>query len=411
MRAKVLILYGFFFLMGAETYVVNPLIPTLGRALDVSAPTAAMSVTAFVIAYAVAAPLVAAVATPRRRPRLVVAGIILFAVGNLACGAAWHFDVVAVGRLVAGVGAGLAAPSVWTLLSALVSANLRGRIVGYGVAAYGGGQVLGVPLGAFIAEWASWRLVFIGIGAGFIALLPPLILLLRPHGENVAADTGAVVDKDATSGDRTQLRGVIMITLVFALAATFFVQAGRLGAYSYVSSIAEDRFSVTTNDQGLIGLAAGLGAIAGSVLAGRLCDRLHRSGRSVLYVSILFGTIFLGFAIVSFATYSPTLFLIALVGWCTAGGGFYSAQQVFFSSQRVEIRQSAIAWNGTVMNIGIAAGTTILGTFTLGGTWFITAMAVLAVIGLAALIATLVRTERRQPTARFSSSPDEETVP
>ncbi|MFW0790071.1 MFS transporter [Gordonia sp. CPCC 205333] len=382
-RAMVHVLYGFFFLMGAETYVVNPLIPTIGRAMRVDAPAAAITVTAFVIAYAISAPLVAAVATPRRRPWLVIAGTVMFAVGNLACGVAWTFDVMIAGRVLAGVGAGLAAPSVWTLLSAMVSDDQRGRVVGYGVAAYGAGQVLGVPLGAFLAEVVSWRLAFVAIAAGFTVLIPPLVVLLRRRYQSSGSHTPAA-DQSAP-----QLRYAVFGALVLALLATFFVQAGRLGAYSFVSSIAEMRYSSTTNDQGLIGLAAGLGAIGGSITAGRLCDYLTRHTRSALWASMGFALIFMAFAIVSFATRSPILFLVTLVGWCVAGGGFYSAQQVFFSSQSDTIRQSAIAWNGTVMNIGIAAGTTLLGHFALGGTVFIVAMAGLATVGIVMLGASL----------------------
>ena len=50
------LLYAVFFLMGAEMYLVSPMLPAMGHALHTSAAAAATVVTAYVAVYAITGP-------------------------------------------------------------------------------------------------------------------------------------------------------------------------------------------------------------------------------------------------------------------------------------------------------------------------------------------------------------------
>lgn len=81
--AEYVLLCGVFFLMGAETYLVSPLLPTLSDDLGASTAATALVVTAFVIAYGVAGPPLGVLADRTPRWIFIVGGGGLFAAGNI----------------------------------------------------------------------------------------------------------------------------------------------------------------------------------------------------------------------------------------------------------------------------------------------------------------------------------------
>src|SRR5262249_10497332 len=111
------LLYVVFFLMGAEVYLVSPLLPELARSLGATIAAVAMIVPASVVAYAPAGPPLGIFSDRWPRKRSVVAGSIVFLVGNIGCAIAPGLGSLIAARGVTGLGAALAAPAVWACLA------------------------------------------------------------------------------------------------------------------------------------------------------------------------------------------------------------------------------------------------------------------------------------------------------
>ena len=112
-----------------------------------------------------------------RRPVL-LAGIAVFLVGSLLCGAAWSMPSLIVFRLVQGIGAGAIQPVGLTIVGDLYPIHERGRIQGYLASVWGISSVLGPLAGGLIVRHVGWPWVFwinvpVGLvaAAGFIAFL------------------------------------------------------------------------------------------------------------------------------------------------------------------------------------------------------------------------------------------------
>src|SRR5262249_51830641 len=94
------------------------------------------------------------------RARLWRAGVLWFAIGSILCAASPGLPWLIAARTVQAVAAAAATANSAPLLVAAYPGR-RGRALGYGSVAIALGLVTGPPLGALLADFASWRLLFL----------------------------------------------------------------------------------------------------------------------------------------------------------------------------------------------------------------------------------------------------------
>ncbi|WP_433663885.1 MFS transporter [Nocardia sp. CA-128927] len=384
--AQHILLYAAFFLMGAEMYLVAPMLPGIAQSLHASVAASATIVTAYVLVYAVAGPPFGILADRYPRRWSILLGSLVFMLGNLACAAASSLPMLIAGRGITGLGAAIAAPAIWAYLAERTPQHKRGRVISLGASVYSLGQVLGVPLGAGLASLTSWRWPFLAVGVLMIATSAVLYKRL----DHIPA-TGTSRGFKALLAPWSQPR------ISLGLIATLFLQAGRLGAYTFVGVLFAQRFGFSLNTLGLVGLLVGAGSLIGSLSTGTILDHLHRRNVSGVWVSVVAAAAFAPCAAVALSTENMILALVALTLWCVFGGAFYSSQQAYLSSADPTQRASVVAWNNSMMNAGIAIGTTLLGTLTVGSAAFagLTGFLGIAATLVAAALLVLIRKDRQ----------------
>src|SRR5690554_2839699 len=108
-----------------------------------------------------------------RKPILIF-GIIVFVIGSASCGAAWNMYSLIVFRGVQAVGAGAIMATVNTIAGDIYTIKQRAKIQGWLSSVWGISAILGPAIGGALADYASWRWIFlinIPLGAGSIALI------------------------------------------------------------------------------------------------------------------------------------------------------------------------------------------------------------------------------------------------
>ncbi|MFJ4657867.1 MFS transporter [Nocardia sp. NPDC088792] len=379
--AQHILLYAVFFLMGAEMYLVAPMLPEIALSLHASATTTATIVTAYVLVYAVAGPPFGIIADRYPRRWSILVGSIVFLLGNMACAAASTLTLLVAARGLTGLGAAIAAPAIWAYLAERTPQQQRGRVISLGASIYSLGQVLGVPLGAALASLTSWRWPFLAVG----------VLMVVTSGVLYAR-----LDHLAVTGTSRGLRALLapwrQPRISLGLIATLFLQAGRLGAYTFIGVLFSQRFGFGLGTLGLVGLLVGAGSLIGSLSTGAILDRLNRRNIKGVWVSVVSATAFAPCAAVALSTHNMVVALTALALWCVFGGSFYSSQQAYLSSADPTQRASVVAWNNSMMNAGIAVGTTVLGAAVVGSAAFTGltfTLGIVAAVASAALLALL----------------------
>ncbi|EWM13603.1 MFS transporter [Kutzneria sp. 744] len=352
---RFLAVYLVLFLVGTEAFLISPLLPTIARDVGVSETAAANVVTAYVLVYAITGPFLGGVSDRFGRRRSILTGTALFLVGNAVAGIGTSLTVLIVARAAAGLGAAMAGPSIWAHLAESSTTEARGRAIGVGFAFFSCGQVLGLPVGTFIAGALGWHATFLAIGAVTLVTLLGLHLQVRPTAKPVVGSAGAA------------LRAVFSVwrngIIGHALAVTLLLQAANLGAYSFLGALLEERFGLTVNQRGFVGLLVGGGSVLGSLLAGRLGDRARRRGRSGVALIGLW-CLLLGVGIVLAVQGSALWLALAAIGlWFLASGAFGTDQQTLIATAAPEQRATSVSWNNSIMYVGAAAGVLLVGGF------------------------------------------------
>lgn len=373
-----------FFLMGAELFLASPLLPTISADFGTTIASTAWVVTVFGLAYAVASPVLGALTEHLPRKRVILAGVAVFAVGEMLCALSPGLGWLLAARAVGGIGGALVGPAMWAYLAETAAPRQRGRAIAGGTAAYAGGQIVGVPLATVAAAALSWRFAFAAVAVGLVVAGSLIALRLR---ESVPAARTRKSPFAALASSLTLWRVGVFRTI---MAGNFFVQAARLGTYAYAGALFSTRFGFGTSVLGLVGMVVGVGSLIGSLVSGPLIDRWTSAGRHVSVLTVGWGLLM---AVGLGAATTATTWQLALAGFVLSffsGTGFFSTAQVYLTTVMAERRAPAVSWNNSVLYIGTGAGTTILGFTSLGSTAFAACSVAFALLaaGFSALLAT-----------------------
>src|SRR6201996_8415122 len=107
MDRRLLVLAIGMFALGTDSFVVAGVLPEVSRTFHITIGVAGQLTTAYAIAYALLAPLIAAVAAHIPRKRMLLSGLGIFVVANLITAVAPTFGLAIASRILAGLGAAM----------------------------------------------------------------------------------------------------------------------------------------------------------------------------------------------------------------------------------------------------------------------------------------------------------------
>jgi MFS family permease len=243
--------------------------------------------TAFAVVYGIAGIPLGYLADRTSRRNLILAGVLVWSVGTLACGLSQSFGQLFASRLVVGLGEAVLSPAAISLISDYFPPARRGTAVGcflsgiaMGIGAsilIGGGVLHLVQIGTFagtpLATLSAWRLVLLIIGApGLLWALA--ILAIREPVRRSAEGPQEEAAPQASGWRSVGSARVIPIYLVVALAS---LVDNAVGAWA--PSLLTREFHL---DRAQVGMQLGLlltAAFGGGVLLGGwLADRAGAHG-------------------------------------------------------------------------------------------------------------------------------------
>jgi MFS family permease len=147
----------------ADTYVVVLALPDMMSGVGLSADQlqrAAPIISGFLLGYIAVLPLIGRITDVVGRTPVLVAALLLFAVGSLITAAAYDLSLVVTGRFLQGIGGGGLVPATLALVADLWPPAKRGLPLGVVGAVQELGSVLGPLLGAAVLAVADWRYIF-----------------------------------------------------------------------------------------------------------------------------------------------------------------------------------------------------------------------------------------------------------
>lgn len=129
MSARIYLLAAGAFAVGTSAYVVSGVLPAVSSELHVSLTAAGQLATAFALSYAVGAPLLSTLTGRWERRTLLIAALLLAALGNGIAALATSYPILIVGRIVAAFGAAAYTPAATLFATKFLPPEERGRAV------------------------------------------------------------------------------------------------------------------------------------------------------------------------------------------------------------------------------------------------------------------------------------------
>jgi EmrB/QacA subfamily drug resistance transporter len=141
--------------------VVNVGLPAIGNSLSADAPALQWVINAYLLPLSALLLLGGAAGDRFGRRRMLIAGIVLFALTSVVCAAAPSLGALLSGRLVQGVGAAMLMPNSLAVLGSTFSGEEKGRAVGIWAATGAIMGAIGPVLGGWMIDLGSWRAIFL----------------------------------------------------------------------------------------------------------------------------------------------------------------------------------------------------------------------------------------------------------
>ena len=339
-----LLAFAMFVIVTTE-FVVVGLLPAMAKDLNLSLAEAGWFVTWFALAAALLGPPLTMLAG-RCDPRYVLITVaIIFATGNLAIALAPYYSIVVAVRLLQGCALPAIASVAIVTAARLAGAEREGWAVSrvnIGVVAT---TVLGVPVGAMVADKAGWHASFSGlallglISAGLVAIwFPRMEIAKQPLM--------------LTEVSLLWRPGFVMHLLLSCILFT-----GMFAGYTYIAALLGTLAHLDGATTGWALMGFGLAGVFGNWIAGRVADRDPLAATAWVALVLAFAM-----AVVVPAGESLSSLLGLVVGlWGGAHMAAFVISQVRVMRAGREAAAFALALNISICNLGIGLGANLGG--------------------------------------------------
>ncbi|MCW0396502.1 sugar efflux transporter [Xanthomonas sacchari] len=251
--------------IGTTEFVIMGLLLQVAADLRVSVPAAGLLISGYALGVFLGAPLLTVASRRWPRKRVLLALMLVFTAGNLACALAPSYAALMAARVVTSLAHGTFFGVGAVVATTLVPPQRKASAISTMFTGLTVATLLGVPAGAWLGLHYGWRATFWAV-AGIGALATVVIAALVP------------ADRDATPAPplREELRAVGSGPALLGLATTVLGYAGVFAVYTYVQPLLTQVTGVSESAVSPLLLVFGVGMIVGNVLGGRLADRRPR---------------------------------------------------------------------------------------------------------------------------------------
>jgi len=336
MDKRLLVLALGMFALGTDTFVMAGVLPRIAHEFNVDVAIAGQLTTLYAIAYALLSPTIAALAASVPRKQLMVSGLVVFVLANLATALAPTFGIALASRVFAGLGAAMYAPTATGTGATMVAPEHRGQAITIIVAGLTAATALGSPIGTVIGGLSDWRWTMYFVSALGLAAGLGIMALLRK------------LPMPPKVGLRARLAPLREARVGWTLLTTFLGMAGNFVVYIYFS-VVFDRVLANAIVFGALLVVWGTSGTATNIVLSRFLDRSSPTRLLLLMLTV---------QMVAMATMPWTSaqlwssFLVVAV-WGATGWGIQAPQQYRLVNMAPSIAPVLLGLNTAATYLGV----------------------------------------------------------
>jgi predicted MFS family arabinose efflux permease len=249
--------------------VMSPLGDMLMKSLSLKPQAFGFAVSAYAFSAGLSGLLTAGFADRFDRKKLLLFFYTGFIAGTIFCGLAHTYHVLLAARIITGLFGGVISSISMAIITDLFSLQQRGRVMGFIQMGFGGSQVLGVPIGLYLANFWGWEAPFWLVAAISIIIALLIALRLQP-----------IVQHLKIQNDRSAFKH-LWHTLTrpdyrIGYTATALLSIGGFMMMPFGSAFAINNLGLSNEELPMLFMVSGVSLLVIMPLIGKLSDKIDK---------------------------------------------------------------------------------------------------------------------------------------
>src|SRR5882672_9827677 len=249
--------------------VMSPLGDILMKSLSLKPSHFGFAVSAYAFSAGISGLLTAGFADRYDRKKLLLFFYTGFIAGTLLCGFANTYPLLLVARIITGLFGGVIGSISMAIVADLFDLQHRGRVMGYMQMGFGASQVLGIPIGLYLANIWGWHAPFLWVAAMAVIIAALIAVKLQPLTKHLAVQQ----DKSAFTH---LLHTIAKKDYRIGFSATALLSIGGFMMMPFGSAFAINNLHITQHQLPILFMIAGLSTLVIMPLVGKLSDKIDK---------------------------------------------------------------------------------------------------------------------------------------
>ena len=259
------------FAASSQVILISPILPNISEEIQVPESRLSLLITAYAIFLGLFALMTGPISDKIGRRRILLLGCSSMAFALFIHGIANSFASLLIVRILAGSAGGMLSGAAVAYVGDYFPYERRGWANGWVMSGVAAGQIVGIPLGKFLAGLFSFRWPFIMYG---FAMLVALFLVARfvPQPDVKRSEAPLTLRRSILNYGR-----LLQETKIVAAAAAFTLMFAGIGLYLvFLPTWLENEIQLSNNDIVFLFLVGGLMNVITGPQAGKISDRIGR---------------------------------------------------------------------------------------------------------------------------------------
>ena len=249
--------------------VLSPLSAILLPELNITPAEFSLVVSVYAISAGISGLLAAGFADKYDRKKLLLFFYTGFIIGTFLCGFAPDYISLLIARIITGIFGGVIGAIVFAITTDVFKLHVRGRVMGFIQMAFAASQVLGIPVGLYLANATNWHSPFILIASLSVIVYLIIIFKVNPVAEHlkIKREVSSFQHFKKTISKKRYLTG---------FAATTLLATGGFMLMPFGSAFTVNNLKIDLAHLPAIYVITGLVTIVAGPVIGRFSDRMGK---------------------------------------------------------------------------------------------------------------------------------------
>jgi predicted MFS family arabinose efflux permease len=252
-----------------DLMIMSPLGDMMMKSMNLKTSQFGIAVSAYALSAGASGLLTAGFADKYDRKKLLVFFYTGFVLGTFFCGVVHTYPLLLAARIFTGLFGGVIGSISMAIIADIFDIQQRGRVMGFVQMGFGASQVLGIPIGIYLADMWGWQAPFLLVAA-FAAIIVVLIMVkMQPVNKHltIKIERDPVVHLLHTIANRNYRIGFL---------STALLSLGGFMIMPFGSAFAVNNLGLNNKDLSMLFMLSGLSSLIVMPLVGKYSDKIDK---------------------------------------------------------------------------------------------------------------------------------------